>query len=883
MTEQSTLDYLGLRLGILGSSSNLAIAAPSLASPYDTTTQTYVDRIGLYFNRTAASEHIGFVVMGTESLQILTTGIRVFGNLGLDSQTANTVFAAPSGSSGAPVFRTLVAADFPATTVSAGSYGTAAIVPTFTVDTAGRLTAATNVAIAIDAAAVTSGIFSVTRGGTGVNGSAAANGTVLIGNGTGYTLTTLTAGTGVTIGNTAGAITINATGTGGTVTSVALAGPGEVTVSGSPVTSTGTLTFAWASAAGNTVFAGPNAGPGIPAFRSLLAADLPNTTVTAGSYGSVSAVATFSVDAQGRLTAAATTSIVITASQVSDFNTAVRTNRLDQMAVPMASVNFNSQLLINLLDPVSPQDGATKAYVDSVAAGLAVKVPVQLAAAAVLPNTPVYANGASGVGATLTAGSNGALSVDGVATSTNNRVLVKNQATQLQNGIYTVTDTGSAGTPYVLTRSTDFDQPTDIPGAFFFVENGTTLASTGWVCTTIAPITVGATAITFAQFSSAGAYLAGAGLTLTGNTFSVNVDNSTIEINSNNLRVKDLGITNAKIANGTIDLTAKVTGILPVANGGTGINGSTAANCTVLIGNGTGYTLTTLTAGTGISIGNASGAITITNTTMGTVTSVGLAGPAEVTISGSPVTTTGTLTFAWASAAANTVFAGINGMAGTPAFRSLVAADLPNTAVTAASYGSASAVATFTVDGQGRLTAAATVSIAIAASQITSGQLSVARGGTGLDGSLAANGTVLIGNGTGFTLATLTAGTGITITNGAGAITVAASAATSVALASGANTVSSFLVDSYFGAIFEVCVNDDAGASYTSILTVNHDGTTGADANVTNWTESNEVVTGAAGVAFSCTLTSSGVTQAVNLIATATGTGRTLRWTRRLY
>ncbi len=883
MAEQSTLDYLGLRLGILGSSSNLAIAAPSLASPYDTTTQTYVDRIGIYFDRTAAAECLGIVVMGTESLRVLATGVRIFGNLGMDTQVANTVFAAPSGAPGAPVFRTLVAADLPATAVAAGSYGAAATVPTFTVDAAGRLTAAANVAIAIDAAAVTSGLLSVARGGTGINGSSAANGTVLIGNGTGYTLTTLTAGSGVTIGNTAGAITINATGTGGTVTSVALAGPAEVTISGSPVTSTGTLTFAWASAAANTVFAGPNAGPGTPAFRSLLAADLPVTTVTAGTYGLAGSVATFSVDAQGRLTAASTLAIVITASQVSDFDTAVRTNRLDQMAAPLGSVSFNSQLLINVLNPVSPQDGATKSYVDSVAAGLAPKAPAQLATAAVLPNTPVYANGASGVGATLTAGSFGALSVDGVAVSTNDRILVKNQAAALQNGLYTVTATGSAGTSYVLTRAGDFDQPTDIPGAFFFVESGSTLADTGWVCTTDAPVTVGVTSISFVQFSSAGAYSAGSGLTLTGNTFSVNVDNTSTIITGNNVIVKDSGITNGKIANGTIDLTTKVTGALPAANGGTGINGSTAANGTLLIGNGTGYTLATLTAGAGITIGNTSGAITITNSTMGTVTSVALAGPAEVTISGSPVTTTGTLTFAWASAAANTVFAGINGMAGTPAFRSLVAADLPNTAVTAASYGSASAVATFTVDGQGRLTAAATVSIAIAASQITSGQLSVARGGTGLDGSTAGNGALLIGNGTGFSLATLTAGNGVTITNGAGSIMIAASAATSVALASGANTVSSFIVDTYFGAVFEVCVNDDAGASYTSILTVNHDGTTGADANVTNWTESNEVVTGATGVAFTCTLTGSGGTQAVNLIATASGTGRTLRWTRRLY
>ena len=104
-----------------------------------------------------------------------------------------------------------------------------------------------------------------------------------------------------------------------------------------------------------------------------------------------------------------------------------------------------------------------------------------------------------------------------------------------------------------------------------------------------------------------------------------------------------------------------------------------------------------------------------------------------------------------------------------------------------------------------------------------------------------------------------------------------------MALANGANTVAMFLVDNFYGAVYELFVTDDAGALYTSILTVNHDGTTGADANVTNWTEANVVVTGSVGCTFSCTLTGSAGTQAVNLIATAGAAGKTLRWARRLY
>jgi len=99
--------------------------------------------------------------------------------------------------------------------------------------------------------------------------------------------------------------------------------------------------------------------------------------------------------------------------------------------------------------------------------------------------------------------------------------------------------------------------------------------------------------------------------------------------------------------------------------------------------------------------------------------------------------------------------------------------DLDNTAVTAASYGTASSVGSFTVDAQGRITNASNTAIALNASAITAGTLSVTRGGTGVDGSGASNGQLLIGNGSGYSLATITAGSGISVTNGAGSITIA--------------------------------------------------------------------------------------------------------------
>ena len=196
-----------------------------------------------------------------------------------------------------------------------------------------------------------------------------------------------------------------------------------------------------------------------------------------------------------------------------------------------ARAGFSSQSLVN------------KAYVDSVTSGLSVKSPVKVATTGNLNAT--YNNGAG----TLTANSNFALSVDGVTVSVNDRILVKDQSTAAQNGFYKVTATGSGSAAFVLTRTPDADAASElVAGAFAFVEEGTANADNGYVLSTDGAVTLGTTAINFEQFSGAGQISAGDGLTKTGNALSLNVDDSSIEINADTARVKALGVTNAMLA-----------------------------------------------------------------------------------------------------------------------------------------------------------------------------------------------------------------------------------------------------------------------------------------------------------------------------------------------
>lgn len=169
----------------------------------------------------------------------------------------------------------------------------------------------------------------------------------------------------------------------------------------------------------------------------------------------------------------------------------------------VTSGTLNGVAVTGLSSPVGGSDAATKAYVDAATSGLTPKASCRLATTANL--TGVYLNGTAGVGATFTYTATGVDTIDGVTLVAADRVLLKNQTSTFQNGIYTVTLAGSVGVAGILTRATDFDSATTevVEGAHTVIEEGTANAGTLWIETGQGPFTMGTTAITFTELTVA--------------------------------------------------------------------------------------------------------------------------------------------------------------------------------------------------------------------------------------------------------------------------------------------------------------------------------------------------------------------------------------------
>jgi hypothetical protein len=274
------------------------------------------------------------------------------------------------------------------------------------------------------------------------------------------------------------------------------------------------------------------------------------------------------------------------------------------------AAEFESTVLLDA-DPTLALQAATKQYVDNlVAAGIHFHEPVEYSTAAALPNSPTYDNGTAGVGATLTAGANAALVIDGVTltspTDNGIRVLVQNQASGFQNGIYVVTEAGSGGAAWVLTRSSDADtyeiaSPDGLSeGSTVYTSSGLTNAGSTFSCNTTGTITFGTTAITFTLISSAVSYIVESPLDLTGNTLSLagtvaatNGGTGTNTVTTGDLLYGSAADTWSKLALGAaykslvvnasgtqvewnavpLNQSGAVSGTLPATSGGTGQSG----------------------------------------------------------------------------------------------------------------------------------------------------------------------------------------------------------------------------------------------------------------------------------------------------------------------
>jgi hypothetical protein len=499
------------------------------------------------------------------------------------------------------------------TGVTAGSYGSATAIPTFTVDSKGRLSAAGSVSVATtlnltgdtgsDGISLLSETLSVVGGegidtavtantltisaedasttNKGVASFATANFTVTSGAvaAKDITLGTSTLSLGSTTLSLAGLTSLGVTGnttiggtlgvTGATTLSSTLGVAGDFAVNTNKftvsATSGNTSVAGTLGVTGNSTLGGTLAVTGATTLSSTLAV---TNDLTVNTNKFTVAASTGNVTAAGTLAVTGATTLSSTLG-VTGNTTVGGTLGVTGVATFGNVIDMNAHKITNLAEPTADSDAATKYYVDAARSGLDVKGSVRAATTAniTLSNTQT---------------------VDGVSLSVGDRVLVKNQSTGSQNGIYVV----AAGS---WTRATDADNNPGgevTSGMFCFVEEGTVNSDCGFVLTTNDPITLGTTALDFALFSASGTLIAGNGLSKNGYTLEVNVAGSGgIEIVSDNLQLK------SSLAGAGLTYTSGVLDIVGTANRLT-VNADSIDIASTYVGQTSITTLGTIASGT---------------------------------------------------------------------------------------------------------------------------------------------------------------------------------------------------------------------------------------------------------------------------------------------